>query len=227
MIIFKQKVLKEYIEGIEVLYEDREILVVNKPAGLSTESGKQQHPSVEKILYDYFQALDTSKIFYLRAIQRLDRPVSAVLVLAKKKEALSRIMLLFEQRAIQKTYTAVVSPPPANQAGQLTHYLRRDDSGRKAIRAESNQKGAVKCTLEYEVVSKHPKGVMLRIRPLERRFHQIRAQLAAAGMPVVRDTLYGAMPLKDPNMILLHAESVKMPDGSVAKDAVLECMAGW
>ncbi len=187
---------------MNILFEDADILVLNKPAGLSTESGNAPHPSAEKLAMELFGA--PQKRLYLRAVHRLDRASSGVLVLAKSKPALSELMRQFEQRLVQKTYQALVEKSPAKDSDVLSHWLKRDETGKKALVFDQYTPDTQPCALEYKVLEKRDGQAVLDITPETGRFHQIRAQLAHIGCPIYGDVIYGGQFWRD-HEIKLHA----------------------
>ena len=201
---------------MQILFEDYYLLVVNKPAGLSTESGSGTHPSAEKEALFYFTAQLNEKSTsqrlkatpYLRAVHRLDRPSSGVLVLAKTKAMLTHLMTQFENRETEKTYLAITPNLPPADSGALVHWMKKDETGRKALVFARENKGLQKAELLYTVREKNWKGALLELHPLTGRFHQIRAQLAHVGCPIFGDELYGSRPWKE-HQIKLHAWKLK------------------
>ncbi len=201
---------------MEILFEDAHLLVINKPAGLTTESGTFSHPSAEnearELLAQKLNAQLGDSPFraapYLRAVHRLDRPVSGVLILAKNKAALSQLMTQFENRIPVKTYVGIVQNLPETLASPLVHFLKKDETGRKALLFNAEQPGARRAELAFSILKKSETSTLLELRPATGRFHQIRAQLAHIGCPVVGDTLYGGTFWRE-NEIQLHAVSLK------------------
>lgn len=209
-----------------VLYEDNNLYVINKPAGLSTESGHSKHPSAEDEAMAFLTAELGHKPRYLRAVHRLDRASSGVLVLAKNKTALSHLMSQFEHRETDKTYRAVVQTAPPASTGTITHYLKRTEDRRQAIVLPRPAENAQAATLDYQVLGEHPQGFELRLHPHSGRFHQIRAQMAFIGSPIVGDVLYGGQPWME-HAIMLHAEKMVLAHPNSGQELTFECLPDW
>lgn len=195
---------------MQIIYEDNTLLAVNKPAGLSSESGPASHPSAEKWAQEYTagQRREAVGAFqrapYLRAVHRLDRASSGVLLMSKTKSALTDLMDQFENRTVEKTYIAeVVGALPA-ETGTLRHHLAKSEDGKAAVVADAPFSGSKPAECDYRVLEKTAVGARVEIVPKTGRFHQIRAQLAHIGCPVVGDTRYGG-PLWLEHAVKLHA----------------------
>jgi len=220
--------------SMQIIFEDYYLLVLNKPAGLSTESGTHKHPSAETEALMYFtnslNENSSSKRLkptpYLRSVHRLDRASSGVLVFAKTKAALTHLMGQFERRETEKTYRTVVEKAPAAETGTLKHFLKKSEDGKRAIIADTQVKGSQPCELSYTVLKMIGKQAELEIRPVTGRFHQIRAQLAHIGCPVVGDVAYGGKPLKE-HEIMLHAERLKIVHPKTEESIVFEVAPAW
>jgi 23S rRNA pseudouridine1911/1915/1917 synthase len=217
---------------MEILFEDYYLLAINKPAGLSSESGKERHPSAEQEALMYFtgqlQKNSTSKRLketpYLRAVHRLDRVSSGVLVFAKTKQALSALMLQFEQRSVEKVYHAVLEKQPPTPAAHLVNWLVKDESGRKSLISDTQVRNSQHAVLDYATISTAAKSVVVEVHPQTGRFHQIRAQLAHLGCPIVGDVLYGAKPWKE-HQIKLHARRLTFVHPKTGETMTLEAPA--
>jgi 23S rRNA pseudouridine1911/1915/1917 synthase len=221
--------IASYLCLMQIIFEDYYLLAINKPAGLSAESGKERHPSAEREALFYFSAQLQGKSSstrikatpYLRVAHRLDRAASGVLLFAKTKNALTSLMEQFEKRTVEKVYWAMVEKQPPAASGSLSNWLSKDDAGRKAIVLEKQKRGSQHCELEYKILEARGKNWLLEIKPLTGRFHQIRAQLAHIGCPIVGDTRYGGRFWQD-NQIKLHACSLRFNHPKTGTGMTLE-----
>lgn len=192
-----------------ILYESAWLLAVNKPAGLLVEQSPH-YPSVESWAENYV-AQQTRKPF-IGIVHRLDRPVSGVLLLAKRKAALKDLNEQFRQRTIQKTYLALVEKEPPAPSGKLLHWLKKDVKNKKAIIYNHLVNQSDECLLGYNFQYKIGNYYLLKIELHTGKFHQIRAQLAAIGCPIVGDEKYGATNAYQKDAIALHANVLRFKD---------------
>lgn len=219
---------------VDILFEDYYLLALHKPAGLSAERGAGHHPAAETEALMYFtsqlQQASSSKRLkvtpFLRVAHRLDRPTSGILLLAKTKSALADLMGQFEQHHISKTYLAMTEKMPPATADTLKNWLCRDESGKKSIVQEREGRGTQRAELQYRVLRQEGKSALLEVLPATGRFHQIRAQLAHIGCPIVGDTLYGAKPWRD-HEIKLHAHRLTFRHPKSGDMMTLECNPTW
>jgi len=146
----------------------------------------------------------------LYLVSRLDRPVSGLVLFGKHPEAAAVLARQRQEGLHRKRYLAIAekktSIPPE---GVLEHMLLRDPVKRKA--KSGNAPGAVPCSLRYWMLLTLDRYYVLEIELLTGRFHQIRAQLAAAGMPIRSDVKYGARRGAEDRSIGLHAWKISLP----------------
>lgn len=183
----------------KILYEDKHIIVVHKPAGIAVQSGRIGQADVESELKNYLAAdskgSQKGKQPYLGVIHRLDQPVEGVLVFAKTPQAAAALNRQLAGEDFCKDYFAVVcgKPEPAKQ--ELVDYIKKE-GGLAKICLPSADTAAKKAMLSYEVLFSKTMGQeeisMLAIRLKTGRFHQIRAQLSHAGYPLLGDAKYGS-----------------------------------
>jgi len=188
---------------LEVLHENNDYLVVNKAAGLISEKSSYEAVTVETQVHDHL--LKSKQKPYIGIVHRLDRVTSGVLILAKKRSILVEFNTLFSSRKVQKTYLAIVKNKPAKNKGNLVNFLIKNIKEKRADIIQSKSKNSLNCMLSYQVIDKNDFGYLLEIKPKTGRFHQIRAQLANIGLPIIGDEKYGSDQEYLPLSICLHA----------------------
>ncbi|MBQ0768856.1 MAG: RluA family pseudouridine synthase [Bizionia sp.] len=198
--------------NVEIIEENNDYIIVNKMAGLISEKSPFENITVENQVFDHL--LKSKKKPYVGVIHRLDRVTSGVLIFAKKKSTLVEFNALFSSRQMQKTYYAIVKNEPAKNKGQLNHYLIKNNLEKRADIVETKVKDALQCSLSYLVIGKNDFGYLLEIKPKTGRFHQIRAQLAHIGLPIIGDEKYGSDQKYLPLSICLHAQKITYKDPS-------------
>ena len=178
-----------------ILYEDREILVVNKPAGIAAQSARVTEPDLASLLRTY-----TGREVYI--VHRLDQAVSGIVVFARTKKAAASLSGAFQRGDTEKVYVARVSGCICKDRDTLTDWLLKDGRTNTSRVVPEGTQGAKKAVLEYERAGEQE----LRIRLMTGRHHQIRVQLSHAGMPILGDRKYGGEACYGRGRIALCAE---------------------
>lgn len=179
-----------------ILYEDNYLLIAYKPAGLATQTGKVGQMDMVSELKGY------TKSSYLGVIHRLDQPVEGLLVFGKTKEVSAALTAQLTQEGLHKQYYAVICGQPKQKEAELVDYMYKTKenraeivSGEDAVRFQ-----AKKAVLRYQILQEQELvsgGVVSKLYLADimlqtGRFHQIRAQMAHAGFPLVGDQKYGS-----------------------------------
>lgn len=187
-----------------ILYEDDVVLVINKPAGLMVEPDRNGHPNLLQQVKKYLKTSSpANEEVYAQHIHRLDRPVSGIVLFAKQRSVLKNLSEQFAERKVKKYYQALTHQAPASSVGTLLHWHRKEK--KRAMLYDSEIQYAEKAQLTYVVSEIESYRYLWNIELHTGKYHQIRAQLARAGCPIIGDSLYGSTISYVPNSIALHA----------------------
>ncbi len=192
-----------------VLFEDNHLLIVNKSAGLLSQSDVTGDKSLVDLGKEYIKdKYGKPGAVFLGLVHRLDRPVSGVVVLARTSKALERMNALFRDKETEKIYWALVSHKPPAEKGTLMHWLLKDPARNRTTAFNAERPGAQQATLHYTVLA-HASGVyLLEVRPVTGRPHQIRVQLSSMGCTIKGDVKYGNEKANEDGSIYLHAKQL-------------------
>ena len=186
----------------QILFEDGDILVCFKPAGLAVQSARVSEPDMESELKNYLARSGRTPgrrgPVYLGVVHRLDQPVSGLLVFAKNPRCAAALSAQSAQNRMEKIYrAAVMLPKGAAQNGlapgwtaEYTDHLIREPGGMGRV-ADREEPGAKLARLTAVCLEAKEDRALLEIRLHTGRYHQIRLQLAHAGMPILGDERYG------------------------------------
>lgn len=183
-----------------ILYEDQDIIVCHKPAGIATQTARVGQADMVSEVKNYLAR--TRKVPYVGVVHRLDQPVEGILVFAGNKQAAAVLGRQITENCMEKYYYAVVCGSGYQESGVLTDYLVKDGRTNISRIVPPEVKGAKKAVLEYEILSGRipvaafaeqtaPMAALAGIRLLTGRHHQIRVQMSSAGMSLFGDYKYG------------------------------------
>jgi 23S rRNA pseudouridine1911/1915/1917 synthase len=188
----KNKETNELLPELQVIYEDNHLLVVFKPHRLLIQSDQTSSPTLFKQACQWLK--DKYKKpgnVYLGMINRLDRPVSGLVVFGKTSKASSRLSEQIRQKEVKKNYLAIVEGNLNPKKGSCTHYLT-DPGNLKSLVFNEEKPGTKKAELKYEEEARQKENSLVKIELITGRRHQIRAQLSHLGCPIRGDGRYGA-----------------------------------
>jgi 23S rRNA pseudouridine1911/1915/1917 synthase len=196
---------------LNILYEDRQLLALNKPHGIVVEFEPHLKFTLESQALNYLRSREKyPQKCFIGVPHRLDRPVSGVVLFAKKKLALKQLVEKFTQREMDKTYLAIVEKPPVQPEAELTNWLVKDTAQRKALIYATQVRDSMRVILQYKTLAQNSTGTLLQIKLITGKFHQIRAQLAHIGCPIIGDAHYGSTVTYKENAICLHARQLQL-----------------
>ena len=173
----------------EILFEDKDILICRKPAGVATQTKRLGQQDMESLLKNY--RAKNGEPPYIGIVHRLDQPVEGLMVFAKNQQAAAHLSKQVQDRVIGKYYYAILKNTPAQREGVLEDYLLTDKKTNFTQVVESKMEGAKKAKLEYKVLESKENKTLVDIKLHTGRQHQIRVQMANAGCPLMGDNKYG------------------------------------
>lgn len=178
---------------MNVVYEDNHIIIVNKQSGEIVQGDKTGDTPLSDIVKQYIkEKYNKPGNVFLGVVHRLDRPVSGLVVFAKTSKALSRLNEMFRTGDVHKTYWAIVKKNDIAPEATLTDWLTRNEQQNKSYAHNREVPGAKKAVLSYKVRSMSDNYMLLEVRLMTGRHHQIRCQLAHMGCPIKGDLKYGS-----------------------------------
>ena len=178
---------------MKVIYEDNHIIIVNKQSGEIVQGDKTGDTPLSDIVKQYIkEKYNKPGNVFLGVVHRLDRPVSGLVVFAKTSKALSRLNEMFRTGDVHKTYWAIVKKNDIAPEATLTDWLTRNERQNKSYAHNREVPGAKKAVLSYKVRSMSDNYMLLEVRLMTGRHHQIRCQLAHMGCPIKGDLKYGS-----------------------------------
>ena len=188
-------------------YEDEHIVVVDKPAGLVVHPG-HGHASGTLVHALAGRIAGGDDPERPGIVHRLDRDTSGLMVVARTQQAYERLQELVRERALERTYTALVRGRPQSRTGRIEAPIGRDRGDPTRISLDSES--AKEAVTHFEVVELFEDDALLRIKLETGRMHQIRVHLAAIDLPVVGDPTYG-VPADGLERQFLHASELAFP----------------
>jgi 23S rRNA pseudouridine955/2504/2580 synthase len=203
-----------------IIYEDADILIVNKPVGMLSQRNNENIKSLNEYCLEYLAAkneLPPPEDGFVPSIcNRLDRNTSGLVIFAKSISAARQISTALRERTIEKYYLALVKGHPRDK--RMSAWLKKDGAANRAGISENPFEGAVRIETVLENIKGNERFSLLRLELVTGKPHQLRAQLSHEGFPILGDPKYGDMKLNRElkekyglTSQLLHAFEIRFP----------------
>ena len=194
---------------MDILFEDNHLLIINKRPGELSQLDKTGDNSVLEKYKLYLKKKHNKKgNVFLGLVNRLDRPTSGVLILAKTSKALSRMNKMLVERKILKKYIAVVEKKPIRKKNTLINFVKKNQKQNKSYIVDETTKDSKKAILHYTTLKELDNYSLLEISLETGRHHQIRVQLSNIGCSIKGDLKYGSKRSNSDKSICLHANEI-------------------
>ena len=194
---------------MDILFEDNHLLIINKRPGELSQLDKTGDNSVLEKYKLYLKKKHNKKgNVFLGLVNRLDRPTSGVLILAKTSKALSRMNKMLVERKILKKYLAIVEKKPIRKKNTLINFLKKNQKQNKSYIVDETTKDSKKAILHYTTLKELDNYSLLEISLETGRHHQIRVQLSNIGCFIKGDLKYGSKRSNSDKSICLHANEI-------------------
>ncbi len=193
-----------------ILYEDKQIICINKPACIPTVPDSSGDLSLLEMAKAYIKrSANKPGNVFLAVVHRLDRPVSGIVCFAKRSKAASRLSMQMRDHQIKKEYISVVTGCPDKNSGVSRGFISKDRR-RNLVKFQTGNAGKAgngkEAVTAWEVLEKRDGLCLIRLRPETGRPHQLRVTMAALRCPIIGDLRYGPGPPLPDRSIALHAE---------------------
>ena len=195
-----------------VLHEDAHVLVLSKPAGLSSQGGRIRAHTLDDLLWAFMRSNGKRP----ELVHRLDRDTSGVILAAKTKPAAGFLGKALQARRLDKIYLALVSAAPEPRSGTIDAPLLRQEIGRESYMrvVAPDAPGAQPSLSRYRTLSASNEGALVELEPKTGRMHQLRVHMASIGRPLVGDARYGGALTfagRAAPRLMLHAAKLTFP----------------
>jgi 23S rRNA pseudouridine1911/1915/1917 synthase len=219
LLIGKKEIQEKIIPGLKIVFEDDEIIVVNKPAGLLTIStSKEKNKTLFHALSLHVKKNNPDDKIFI--VHRLDRETSGLLLFAKSEKSKVKLQKNWNDTVLERKYVALVEGKVKEQANTIISYLKES----KALKVHSSQNPSYgdKAITNYKVLEYLKNSTLLEVELETGRKNQIRVHMQEIGHPVVGDKKYGAK-TSMPGRIALHAKTLSFTHPKTGKVERFEC----
>jgi 23S rRNA pseudouridine1911/1915/1917 synthase len=187
----KSGILDPWEYPLTLLYEDEDLLAINKPSRLVTHpgAGRSNHTLANALIFLRQEIRNVGHPLRPGIVHRLDQETSGILLVAKNEQSYLALSAMFKERKIEKHYRALAYGKMRQNEGKIDHALGRDPKDRKKISVRARQSRSA--VTIYRVLKQYDFAALLDVRIVTGRTHQIRVHLTSEGHPLVGDSKYG------------------------------------
>ncbi len=213
-IVFRPEEVEPEIKATEldfpILFEDRHMIAIDKPAGLVVHPGAgKEKTTVVSALLGHTKLSPIGAPTRPGVVHRLDKDTSGVMILAKTRDVHRKLAEAFAGHELEKEYLAIIQGHIVNRKGRIEVAIERDKIHRKRMKATSADKGRMAISI-FEVVEYLKGATLVKVKILTGRTHQIRVHMAFTGHPLLGDVTYGGKRLERKAEHFLHSHRLAL-----------------
>ena len=196
-------------QNLDILFEDNHLIIVNKRCGVLVQGDKTGDIPLLELVKKYIKDKYTKKgNVFLGLVNRIDRPVSGIVIFAKTSKALSRMNDKLKNRKIRKLYWLFVSNKFKSNEGMIEGWFKKNKKINKSFFSKEEMNNSKYGSLSYRVVEKLEKYLKIEVDLETGRHHQIRCSFSKIGFPILGDLKYGSKRSNKDGGIYLHSREV-------------------
>jgi 23S rRNA pseudouridine955/2504/2580 synthase len=218
--------LAKKIQNYYLILDEPEFIAINKPHELAVQGGSKLNISIDSAL-QYLNYINQDSTSDLKLVHRLDKSTSGVLIIAKGAYNAKKLAQGFAERLISKEYVALISNFPQDSSGIIKNYIGKvnvsEDLNHQHINITDKDNGKLAIT-EYEVMRHEQGEILIKLKPLTGRMHQLRVHCSHIESPILGDVKYGG---QEAGRLYLHARKLSIPHEIFGRKIDIESSVDW
>ena len=196
-------------QSSDILFEDNHLIIVNKQSGVLVQGDKTGDTPLIELVKEYIKnKYDKTGNVFLGLVNRIDRPVSGIVIFAKTSKALSRMNDKLKNRQIRKLYWLFVSNKFKSNEGKIEGWFKKNKKINKSFFSKEEINNSKHGSLKYRIIEKLEKYLKIEVNLETGRHHQIRCSFSEIGFPIIGDLKYGSKRSNKDGGIYLHSREV-------------------
>jgi len=196
-------------QSSDILFEDNHLIIVNKQCGVLVQGDKTGDTPLLELVKEYIKnKYDKTGNVFLGLVNRIDRPVSGIVIFARTSKALSRMNDKLKKRQIRKLYWLFISNKFKSKEGKIEGWFKKNKKINKSFFSEEEINNSKHGSLNYKIIEKLKKYLKIEVDLKTGRHHQIRCSFSEIGFPILGDIKYGSKRSNKGGGIYLHSREV-------------------
>ena len=210
-------------QSSDILFEDNHLIIVNKQCGVLVQGDKTGDTPLIELVKEYIKNKydKTGKVF-LGLVNRIDRPVSGIVIFARTSKALSRMNDKLKNRQIKKLYWLFISNKFKSKEGKIEGWFKKNKKINKSFFSKEEINNSKHGSLKYKIIEKLKKYLKIEVDLKTGRHHQIRCSFSEIGFPILGDIKYGSKRTNKGGGIYLHSREVNFIHPISKKELIIK-----